>query len=146
MPKDFLSVWNWPFWCVLPGEVAEWFPVRRILREGTPSGITHGREEGASLERDGKVYFAYVLLSLKDGTHYYGSTSNLEKRVREHNSGKARFTKGHRPFTLLYSETFATKAEASKRERFFKSISGYTWLRHHGVIKQNEQLERWPSG
>ena len=104
------------------------------------------REEGASLERDRKVYFAYVLLSLKDGTHYYGSTSDLEKRVRDHNSGKAKFTKGHRPFTLLYSETFATKAEASKRERFFKSISGYVWLCRHGVIKQNEHLERWPSG
>ena len=94
------------------------------------------KEEGASLEGPVRVYFAYVLRSVKDGTHYYGSTSDLNKRVREHNSGKARFTKGHRPFEILYSENFTTKSEALKREKFFKSIAGYRWLRDQGVIKQ----------
>ncbi len=72
--------------------------------------------------------------SEKDGTHYYGSTSDLEKRLREHNSGKARFTKGHRPYVVVYSEALPTKSEALKRETFFKSIQGYLWLRNRGVL------------
>lgn len=103
------------------GEVAEWFP------EGTPS------EEGASLKNT-QMFVAYMLRSLKDGSHYYGATSSLLKRIREHNGGKVRYTRGHRPYELLYSETFASKTEALKRERFFKSIEVYRWLRANGII------------
>ena len=72
-----------------------------------------------------RMYFAYVLKSLKDNSFYYGSTGNLEKRLHEHNSGKVRYTKGHRPWILHYSEKYDTRTEALKRELFFKSIEGY---------------------
>jgi hypothetical protein len=41
---------------------------------------------------------------------------------------------GHRPYKLHYTEVFATRAEAVRREKFFKSIAGYRWLRDKGII------------
>ena len=79
-------------------------------------------------------YFAYVLKSLKSGIHYYGSTSDLKKRLKNHNAGKSKFTKGHRPWEIIYSEKYDTRTEAIKRERFFKSIDGKIWLKGKGII------------
>jgi putative endonuclease len=78
--------------------------------------------------------FTYVLKSLKDCTHYYGSTSDLERRVIEHNKGKVKFTKGHRPYILHYFEEYESRKEAVARERFFKSIEGYNWLKSKKII------------
>ncbi len=80
------------------------------------------------------MFFAYILRSLKDGSYYYGSTEDLESRLLEHNAGKVRYTKGHRPYELHYSEQFATRSEALRREKFFKSIAGYRWLRGQAVL------------
>ena len=81
-----------------------------------------------------QMYYAYILKSEKDGRYYYGSTNDLEKRLKEHNSGKMRYTKGHLPFVLHYRETFNSRSEATKRERYFKSIPGYNWLKENGII------------
>jgi putative endonuclease len=80
------------------------------------------------------MFYAYILKSLKDQTHYYGSTSDLEKRVSEHNRGKSKYTKSKRPWTLHYYELFETKIEAGKREKFLKSIDGYLWLKQNKII------------
>ena len=79
------------------------------------------------------VYFTYILKSTRDGTFYYGSTHNLELRLKEHNSGKVKYTKGHRPFIIHYFETFVTRKEAINREKFFKSIDGYKWLKSESI-------------
>ncbi|MDQ7815624.1 MAG: GIY-YIG nuclease family protein [Melioribacteraceae bacterium] len=78
--------------------------------------------------------FAYVLRSIKDGSHYYGSTANLVSRLKDHNGGKVKYTKGHRPYELNYYEEFATRQQAITKERFFKSIDGYNWLKSKGII------------
>jgi predicted GIY-YIG superfamily endonuclease len=80
------------------------------------------------------VFYAYILKSIKDFTYYYGSTKNLQERLKVHNSGKVRYTKGHMPYKIHYHETFETNAEALSRERFFKSIDGYKWLKTKGII------------
>ena len=72
--------------------------------------------------------------SLKDKTYYYGSTENLDYRIKTHNSGKVKYTKGHKPYELHYYETFKTRIEAVARERFFKSIDGYNWLKFKGIL------------
>lgn len=64
--------------------------------------------------------FVYLLRSLKDGNFYLGWTTNLERRLNEHNSGMTRSTKSRRPFELLYHETYSTKTEAKNRERTLK--------------------------
>jgi len=80
------------------------------------------------------MYYAYILKSSKDGTYYYGSTINLKERLKVHNAGKVRYTKGHRPWEIHYSETFQTRSEAYHREHFFKTSEGYFWLREREII------------
>ncbi len=80
------------------------------------------------------MFVAYILRSLKDGSFYYGSTEDLESRLVEHNTGKVRYTKGHRPFQVHYTEHFPTRSEAVHRERFFKTIAGYRRLKKQGII------------
>ncbi len=81
------------------------------------------------------MFYAYILQSLRDGRFYYGSTSDVKKRLKEHNAGKVRSTKGHRPYRIHYVESFPVKKEALKREQYFKSINGYNWLREAGIIQ-----------
>lgn len=64
------------------------------------------------------------LLRCADDTLYCGWTNSLEERVRAHNAGKgAKYTRGRRPVTLVYYETFATKQEAMQREAAIKKLS-----------------------
>ena len=78
--------------------------------------------------------WAYILKSLKDGRYYYGSTDDLETRLRAHNTGRVRSTKSRRPLVIHYQEEFGSTREARSREIFFKSITGYNWLRQNGII------------
>ena len=76
-------------------------------------------------------YFAYILKSEYDGSYYYGSTKNLKERLKTHNSGKSRYTKGRRPWKIYYFEEYLTRSEAAQREKFFKSIDGYNFLGYY---------------
>jgi len=80
------------------------------------------------------MFYTYILKSLKDGTYYYGSTNNLGHRIKIHNSGKERYTKGHKPYKIHYYEDYKTRKEAIAREKFFKSIDGYNWLNSEKII------------
>jgi putative endonuclease len=71
----------------------------------------------------------YILKSLKDGKFYYGSTTDLSKRIKKHNAGGVPSTKHRRPLELFYSEAYETIEEAFKREMFFKTIDGHNWLK-----------------
>ena len=80
------------------------------------------------------MYYSYILKSKKDNSYYYGSTDDIPKRIKEHNAGKVRYTKGHRPYVYHFSEVFNTRSEAFRRERFYKSIDGYKWLKSKDII------------
>lgn len=69
-------------------------------------------------------FFVYIL-ECADATYYIGSTNNLEKRIREHNTAKkgAHYTKIRRPVTLKYSETYKTYGEARSREAELKQLT-----------------------
>lgn len=73
-------------------------------------------------------YFVYVLKSERDGIRYVGSCADTQKRVHQHNNGESRFTRGHRPWILIYKEEYNTRGEAMKREKFLKSGQGRKWL------------------
>jgi len=70
------------------------------------------------------MHFVYIL-ECADGTLYTGYTTDLMKRVKEHNDSKrgARYTSGRRPVTLKYSEKFKTVGDALKREAEIKKFS-----------------------
>jgi putative endonuclease len=80
------------------------------------------------------LYKTYILKSISHDTYYYGSTANINKRLEEHNAGKVRYTKGRRPWVLHYYEEFETRSDARKRERFYKTIEGYNYLKSKGII------------
>ena len=69
-------------------------------------------------------YFIYILLSQKDNGLYVGCTTDVDKRIKSHNYGKVASTKDRRPLTVIYKESFDSKADAFNRERFLKSIWG----------------------
>lgn len=67
--------------------------------------------------------YTYIV-KCADGSFYTGWTNNLEKRIRDHNSGKgARYTRGRGPVELTYYEEFNTKEEAMKREWQIKQMT-----------------------
>jgi putative endonuclease len=70
------------------------------------------------------MYKVYVLKSLKNGKNYTGYSSDVNRRLVEHNSGKTESTRRRRPFELLYSEQYQSEEEAKKRERVLKSGKG----------------------
>lgn len=70
-------------------------------------------------------YYVYFLRSLKDYKFYIGCTSDLEKRLVYHNSGKNKSTKYRAPFIMVYHEKFDDKHEAFKREFYLKSPKGF---------------------
>ena len=63
------------------------------------------------------------MLECADTSLYTGITTNLDRRVAEHDAGKgAKYTKGRGPFRLVYCETCEGRAEASRRETAIKSL------------------------
>ncbi len=70
------------------------------------------------------MYFVYILQSLKDDNLYTGCTSDLEERIKAHNSGKVKSTQKRKPFELVYFEEYLTSLEARRRESFLKSYEG----------------------
>ena len=69
-------------------------------------------------------WYVYIL-ECADGSLYTGITTDLERRLREHNEGKlgARYTRARRPVSLRYSATFENRSEASVEEAKIKKLS-----------------------
>ncbi|MBI3627155.1 MAG: GIY-YIG nuclease family protein [Candidatus Sungbacteria bacterium] len=65
--------------------------------------------------------YVYILISKKDRRYYVGSTTDLDLRLKMHNSGTVTSTRFYRPWQLFYSEQFDTLGEAVSRERKIKS-------------------------
>lgn len=67
--------------------------------------------------------YAY-LLRCADGTLYGGYTVDLDRRLKQHNSGKgSKYVRARRPASLVYAEGFATKEEAMRREYALKHLT-----------------------
>jgi len=71
-----------------------------------------------------KMFYVYVLRSLKDGKKYIGYSSDLKKRLAEHNNGKVKITKNRLPFELEYYEAYKTEIQARRQELFYKTGQG----------------------
>ena len=75
------------------------------------------------------MYYVYILFSLKDKKFYIGFTNDLKRRLKEHNSGKNTSTKSRLPLKLIYYEAHLSKADAARRERYFKTTKGKSTIR-----------------
>ncbi len=86
--------------------------------------------------------YTYIV-RCRDGSLYTGWTNNLEKRIKDHNSGRgAKYTKSRRPVLLAYYEEFATKEEAMRREWEIKQMKRQEKL---SLIQEHEDTEK-PGG
>ena len=71
-----------------------------------------------------KHWFLYVV-RCSDGTLYTGVTTDLNRRVNEHNTSKrgAKYTKTRRPVNLIWSKEYNNRSEAQSAEYNFKKLS-----------------------
>ena len=72
------------------------------------------------------MFFVYAIKSEIDGRIYVGMCSNVDTRIKEHNAGKTKSTKGFSPWRLIYKEEVLTRVDAREREKYLKS----------GVVKE----------
>lgn len=69
-----------------------------------------------------KKYYTYILLT-KDNTLYCGYTDDVQKRFEDHLSGHgAKYTRAHKPVSIVYEACFDTKSEAMKEESRIKRL------------------------
>ena len=64
------------------------------------------------------------ILRCNDDTLYIGITNNIERRLKEHASGKrgAKYLKGRQPFSLVFSHQIQEKGQALKLEHHLKKL------------------------
>jgi putative endonuclease len=68
-------------------------------------------------------HYVYVL-ECADGSLYTGYTTDVERRVAEHDAGEgAKYTRGRTPVELVYVETFDSRSAAMSREHEIKQLS-----------------------
>jgi len=70
------------------------------------------------------MHYVYILKSETSGELYKGCTTDLKRRVKEHDSGNSKFTKSNGPWKLVYYEAFLNKRDARREELFLKSGKG----------------------
>jgi putative endonuclease len=80
-------------------------------------------EQSAPNAAAGAVWFLYIL-GCCDGSFYTGVTTDIIRRLREHQEGKAsRYTQTRRPVVLVYQEECGTRSQSLARECAVKSLS-----------------------
>ena len=69
-----------------------------------------------------QAHYVYMVCCV-NGTLYTGYTINVERRIALHNAGKGgRYTRSHRPVSLMATWTFNSKGEALRAERELKRL------------------------
>ena len=76
------------------------------------------------------MYYVYVLRSTKSGRLYTGFTSDLRKRLAEHQSSKSPYTKTRGPYELIYYEASTNANDAAAREKYLKTGTGKRYLKN----------------
>ncbi|MES2677458.1 MAG: GIY-YIG nuclease family protein [Pseudomonadota bacterium] len=78
------------------------------------------------------MYYTYILQSQQNPDRFYiGSTSNLKRRITEHNSGKSIHTNKFLPWKIKNYIAFEDLDKAVKFERFLKSGNGRIFAKKH---------------
>jgi putative endonuclease len=74
------------------------------------------------------MYYTYVLQSLSDHKFYIAFTQDLKQRFEQHEKGFVQSTKHRRPLKLVYYQACLGRADATKREKYFKTYHGKMYL------------------
>ena len=80
-----------------------------------------------------RMYYTYVLQSIKDMNFYVGFTKDLKLRFEQHNKRFVESTKNRTPFKLIYYEACIDRNDARQREKYLKTY-------HEDVFKKEAQI------
>jgi len=75
-------------------------------------------------------FTVYVLASQQDQFWYIGFTSDLDKRIKDHNNGRTITTSKKMPWKVIYYEVSFSKLDAIAREKYLKSGMGRRYLKN----------------
>lgn len=73
-------------------------------------------------------FYVYVLESLVDKRRYIGYTTDLKRRIKEHERRLSFATKFRLPFKLIYYEACLNESDAKRREHYLKTTQGRRFL------------------
>ena len=75
------------------------------------------------------MFYVYLLESVKSGEWYIGYTSNLRRRLVEHNQGLNISTRRYKPWNVIYYEACVNEKDAHRREGYLKTTQGHRMLK-----------------
>ena len=83
------------------------------------------------------MFYTYILRSEKNGRFYTGFTSNLRKRLIQHNNGESYYTNRDKPYKLVYYESCLCEDDARSRETYLKTGMGKRFIKNRikGFLK-----------
>jgi len=76
-----------------------------------------------------KIFYTYVLKSLKDSNLYIGWTDNLKQKLDKNNKGLVVSTKNRKPLKIVSFEGCLSKSKAIEREKSLKTGFGRKYLK-----------------
>jgi len=68
------------------------------------------------------MYFVYILKSMRVNAYYIGVTSDMKRRLAQHNASENRSTKRYIPWRMVYLEGYASEEDAKDREKKLKQF------------------------
>lgn len=87
--------------------------------------LAGSKSKESSMTNEIQYHFVYIV-ECADGSYYTGYTTDIERRLNEHNysfTRGAKYTRSRRPVKLIHSEKYPTLSEALKREHAIKKLS-----------------------
>jgi putative endonuclease len=73
--------------------------------------------------------FSIYVIQSKEGIRYTGHTDDLDRRLSEHNNGLNFYTRRGTEWKVIYTESFADRSDAMRREKYLKSGAGRDFLK-----------------
>jgi len=73
-------------------------------------------------------YYVYIIRSLKDSKYYVGYTTDLDRRLSEHNKGKSIYTKDRGTWEIITYCMFTDQNKAKCFEKYLKTHSGKAFM------------------
>ena len=77
-------------------------------------------------------FFVYIL-KCADGKLYTGQTNNLERRLKEHQSGRSHYTRTRRPVEMIFYHPVKSRNIARQLEVTIKKTGARHWLHMHAL-------------
>lgn len=99
-------------------------------------------DDAKRAEADGAMAWVYILKSVSRQKTYVGSTTDLMRRLEEHNSGKHTYTKRYCPWVVVYTEEIVSLPDARAREKYLKSAAGRRFIKKNNLIPHSAVAQR----